>query len=108
MTTIVKLLDNGGRYILLGVGFGQWKSEVPSPIFGSLIPVTDKGSSPMAAIADFKGQIGWVPTSRLRVLSVDDLTPGQALGVEPVEEFDEDDEEYDEDGEEEDLEQDEE
>ena len=87
MAIIVRYKQNGGEYVLLGTGYGAWKSTHPSIFFGSFIPTEQDGAFPLAAICDFNGKVGWVRTEDLEVVSVDGASPAVLLGVE-----DEDDE----------------
>ena len=38
MATIMEHRESGNRYILLGTGYGAYKSSRPSRVFGNLIP----------------------------------------------------------------------
>ena len=77
MAIIVRYKPNGGEYILLGTGYGVFKSSHPSPVFK--LPVKESGTFPLAAICDYRGRIGWVRSANLEVVSVHGETPAEVL-----------------------------
>lgn len=71
MATIVLHYKSGKRFILLGTGFGAYKSSRPSFLGGSLFPREEEGKLPMAAVCDRSGLIEWFYTDELVVEEVD-------------------------------------
>ncbi len=79
MATIVRIRSTGKEVVLLGTGFGAFRSSRPSFFFGELAPTEKSGELPVAAVSDADGKIGWVFTEDLEVISIDGATPSQAL-----------------------------
>lgn len=79
MATIVQSQRNGEKYILLGAGYGAFKSSVPGAFFGNLSPDEHEGQFDMVAISDPEGTIHWVESQELTVVEVDGVTPSQIL-----------------------------
>lgn len=79
MVTIVRVKSTGEKGILVGTGFGAFKAARPSLLFGNLAPTEQAGELPTAAIADAKGSIRWAYTDDVEVLTVDGVSPRQAL-----------------------------
>ena len=79
MATIVKHIESGQRYILLGTGFGAYKATRPSVFFGSLLPKDEAGQITMVAVCNAQGQLGWIHSDELEVVEVDGTTPGELL-----------------------------
>jgi len=77
MATIVREPRSGGHYILLGAGFGAYKSTHPSMFFGSLAPWEDSGEVSVVAVCDHEGRIGWLNSHELQVVSIDGKAPGE-------------------------------
>lgn len=79
MATIVKL-KNSDRYgILVGVGYGMFKSSRPGMIFGNMDPHEKSGESEMAAISTAGGDILWCPSDDLTIVSIDGNAPSEHL-----------------------------
>ena len=70
MATIVRDLQNEKRYVLIGVGYGLARTARPHVLFA---PATTSTSSEaqMVAVADASGEISWLPSQRVSVVSVD-------------------------------------
>lgn len=81
MTTIVTDIERGGRYLLLGGGYASDRIERPHAIFGQMAPTMDETQHSLVLVANERGQIGWVEVSHLRVISVDGLSPEEALAM---------------------------
>lgn len=71
MATIVVHKRTGLRYVLIGTGFGAYKSQSPSFFGGTLFPSEDEGENPVAAVSDAEGNILWMLTEELIVTEVD-------------------------------------
>lgn len=74
MAIIVKNTSTNLKYILLGTGFGAYKSSTSGLIGGSLFPEEDKGTIQKLTVADFQGNIHFVDGDDYMVVSVDGLT----------------------------------
>lgn len=57
MTIIVKHLDTGNEYILLGTGIGTEKSSLPSRVFSDLFTSDHPDKVMMITACDAKGRI---------------------------------------------------
>ena len=79
MATKVEHVTTGKTFILLGTGFGSYKATRPSVFFGNWAPSEEEGSSPMAAVCNEKGEILWVDSADLKVITIDGVKPEQAL-----------------------------
>jgi len=79
MATIVTNTEIGGRFILLGGGYGAFKSSVPSMVFGNLAPKTEHAEHSLALVSNSDGQLGWMEVAKIRVVSVDGVSPGDAI-----------------------------
>lgn len=77
MATIVVHKRSGLRYVLIGTGYGAYKSQMPSVFGGSMFPREETGEIPLAAVTDREGNIKWILTDELIVTEVD----GQPLHV---------------------------
>jgi hypothetical protein len=83
---IVRSLESGRRYLLLGTGFGEWQSARPSALLGNLAPVTDHGDSRMVCVCDRSGTLGWLKSEQVVVETVD----GRPIGELEIDEAPED------------------
>jgi hypothetical protein len=70
MATILKHVDTGERYVLIGAGFGAYKSARPS-LFGSLLPKEESGNITVVAVCNNEGLIHWIHSSKLIVVEID-------------------------------------
>ena len=74
MATIVRHIESGQKYILLGSGFGAYQSKKPNWFFGDLMADTDEGQYAMVCVCNSKGKIGWLESSQVVVDTVDGQT----------------------------------
>ena len=79
MATIVKLKESDRHAILIGVGYGIYKSTRPGLFFGNLVPEEQEGESQMAAVSTSTGDILWCRSEDLTVISVDGSKPEDLL-----------------------------
>jgi len=79
MATIVEHKKDGRRYVLLGAGFGAYQSKKPNLIFGNLVGDVEEGIYEMLCTCDASGKIYWFLSSTLRIVSIDDQSPEEAL-----------------------------
>ena len=75
MATIVEHRATGGRYFVVGPGYGAFKSARPGAFLGEWFPVEEEGQFPMLAVCASDGEIRWGPTKDFKVLEVDGLSP---------------------------------
>jgi len=71
MAIIVRHKNDGKIYVLIGTGYGVYKSATPSFLGGNLFPNEEKGEIPVAAVTDEKGEIQWFHTDELKVIEID-------------------------------------
>jgi len=83
MPIVVERVEDGSVYILLGTGFGMYKSVKPHFFFGNLVGDESSGQMAMVAVCDLNGRIGWFQSEQLRVLRVDGQTPEELLVATP-------------------------
>ncbi len=79
MAVIVKHIESGETYILLGTGFGAYKATRPSLFFGNWAPTEEAGQVTMVAVSNAQGQIGWIHSNELQVVEVDGIPPSELL-----------------------------
>lgn len=79
MAIIVQHKENRKKYILLGTGFGAFKSTRPSYFGGSLFPKNEEGSFKIVAICDKNNEILWCESKYLEVISIDGKTPADLI-----------------------------
>jgi hypothetical protein len=71
VATIVLHKPSGEYYVLIGTGFGAYKSQRPSLVGGNLLPHEDSGEIPVAAVCNQAGVISWFYTEELTVVEID-------------------------------------
>lgn len=79
MATIVEDTRDGHRYAVIGAGYGMFKSARPGLIFGDLIPNVNEGNQSVLAVCNAQGEVGWLPTNRARIVSIDGAPPEEVL-----------------------------
>ncbi len=80
MTTIVQHVPSGKHYILLGAGFGAWATARPNRLLGDLFATDKNGQTRVLCLCDAEGRVEWAFADRVRVVRVDGVAPGEALG----------------------------
>ena len=78
MATIVKHKD-GGHYIVVGFGYGLFRSSKPDFFFGSASSDDRQGDAAYLAVADYKGGIGMMRLEDCMVIEVDGKKPGDII-----------------------------
>lgn len=71
MAIIVCHRKTNKKYILLGAGFGAYKSSRPSFLGGNIFPNEQEGTFKMVSVCDRFGNIKWFEYSKLKVIEVD-------------------------------------
>lgn len=80
MATIIKNINNGEKYFLVGTGFGAYKATRPSFFGGNLFPVEDEDTITVVAICDGNGKIHWIQSSEIEVVSIDGVHLSEIAG----------------------------
>jgi hypothetical protein len=80
MAVIVEHSESGARYVLVGTGFGIFRTAKPSWFFGNLVPDKTSGERSVVAVCDEDGTIRWFKFQELVVVSIDGEAPGRVLG----------------------------
>lgn len=83
MAIIVRHLETGARFVLLGAGYGAARSERPSVFFGHWVPHGEEGHHPMVCLCTEAGKIGFARAEAVEVESIDGLPVGQAFEAAP-------------------------
>ena len=78
MATIVKHIQSGHRYILLGTGYGAFQSD-HYRFFSER-----EGQIEAAAVCDNQGTIEWFNTYDLQVLEIDGIPVGEIEGIDTL------------------------
>ena len=71
MAAIVRHEPTGRNFVLLGTGYGAYRSTMPGLLGGALFPDVQEGEIPLAAVCDARGAIHWLLTEELTVLEID-------------------------------------
>lgn len=71
MATIVKNISTDEKYILVGVGFGAYKTSKSSVFIANQLPKSEEGEEAMAALCDKNGKIKWVDSSQIEIVEID-------------------------------------
>lgn len=79
MATIVKHLPSNKHYVLIGAGFGAYKSSRPTVFIANHVPKLDEGEITMAAVCDEIGKIKWVNSEEIEIIEVDGVSPNKLL-----------------------------
>ncbi len=79
MATIVRSKRNRKKYILLGAGFGAYESKKGNWLLGDLSADTNKGTIELLCVSDSKGNINWIYSSDLIVVSINGVKPEDIL-----------------------------
>jgi len=79
MATIVRHKQTNVAYILLGTGYGAYKSAHTAGLLGNVRPTEDAGEVQMVALCDENGRIVWAASDDLYVVEVDGHAPSEVL-----------------------------
>lgn len=75
MATIVKHLSSNRLFILVGSGFGEYRTTQASVVFGNWHHDVTSGEHPMSCVCDNEGVMHWLASSELKVEFVDGQSP---------------------------------
>ena len=76
MTTIARHRESGSHYLVLGGGYGA-QATTTTGWFGFENLKADQ--MPMVLVANQAGDIGWLQSSVLELVSIDGVSPARAL-----------------------------
>lgn len=79
MAIIVEHKELKMKYILIGTGFGIYKTSKPAGFIANRIPKEDLGEMTMVAVCNEQGKIRWFNSEELIVKKVDEISPGDIL-----------------------------
>ena len=79
MAVIVRHKSTNKDYVLLGTGFGAFKSSRPGLFLGDLFPTEEKGQITMVALCNQQGEIRWAQSEDVTVVSIDGQQPQELL-----------------------------
>lgn len=79
MATIVRHRKTNTHLILVGTGYGSYKSARSGILFGDLAPSEKRGVETMVAVGFPDGRIAWCDSSELQIVSVDGQAPDAIL-----------------------------
>ncbi|MCS7462046.1 hypothetical protein N0M98_18060 [Paenibacillus doosanensis] len=71
MAIIVQHKESRKSYVLIGTGYGAYKSMMPGVLGGSMFPREESAEIPTAAVSDKYGTIHWILTDQLQVVEID-------------------------------------
>lgn len=80
MATIVLHKPTNQKYVLVGAGFGTYKSSMPG-LFGAATPVEDAQSFCVLSVCGADGSVGWLRSDEVTVVTVDGKSPHQLLNA---------------------------
>lgn len=72
---IVRCLKNNKKYIYLGAGYGHYKYLREGVPGGYIFPKEYEGRSEYVVVSNEKGNLFWIPSVDIQVLSIDGKTP---------------------------------
>lgn len=78
MPTFIQHIPTGHHFVLIGSGYGVWATARPSRAL-DLIIRENRGDAHILHVCDAQGRIQWLKPQDCRVVSVDGLTPAEAL-----------------------------
>lgn len=79
MAVIARVKATGQRAVLIGTGFGAYRSARPSFFFGELAPKEKSGELPVVALCNEDGDVMWVHSKEIEIESVDGVPPADIL-----------------------------
>jgi hypothetical protein len=78
MTTIVRDVETGKVYILIGTSYTHCNDSGPSFLSGDLF-TRDERDFCLAALSDERGVMRWLPTEQLKVIEVNGVKVDEVL-----------------------------
>lgn len=80
MAIVVTHKEKGGRFVVLGASYSEWRTARGSAVFGELLPVERSGSSRCVVVCGKDGVIQFPAADDLVVVSIDGRPPADVLG----------------------------
>jgi len=81
MATIVRNIESSKTYVLLGSGYGMFQSKKPNWFLGNLSADTESGNVSIICACDEKGEIVWLDSQKIQVVSIDGKDPSEYFAV---------------------------
>jgi hypothetical protein len=78
MATIVRDIESGKVYVLIGTSYTYYKDSGPSFLSGDLFS-RDERVFCLAALSDERGVMRWLPTEQLKVIEVNGVKVDDVL-----------------------------
>ncbi len=79
MAIIIKKKNGAEKYIMLGSGFGMFRSQKPNWLLGNLAADTESGGARIICACDEKGEMVWLNAEEYQVYSIDGLSPSECF-----------------------------
>ncbi len=79
MATIVRLVGDSRRYLLIGVGYGTSESAKPHWFMGDLGYERRSTDQSLVCLCDSAGKLYWADSDEITVESIDGIPPDAAL-----------------------------
>jgi len=80
MAIIVRSKETRRKYVLLGTGYGAFRSTRHGRMWAGQTSATEADQHEMIAVCDPDGRIFWLPSAHVEVLTVDGEKPSELLG----------------------------
>ena len=80
MAIIVEHKEFKQKYILIGTGFGVYKTSRPAVFIANRIPKEDSEEITMVAVCNKDGEIEWFNSEELIIRKIDEISPLEILG----------------------------
>jgi hypothetical protein len=78
MATIVRDIESGKVYVLIGTSYTYYKDSGPSFLSGDLFARNERVFC-LAALSDERGMMRWLPTEQLKVVEVNGVKVDDVL-----------------------------
>ena len=79
MATVVKMRNGDEHFVLLGTGLGALAAERVDWLYGDIEAEHGSTVISVVAVADAAGDVRWVPSDQLTVVSVDGQSPAHLI-----------------------------
>jgi len=83
MATIVRRKDTDEIFLLLGAGLGAYAGGRVEWLYGTLDAESDSTVISVVAVSTPSGEIRWVPSDELIVVSIDGRAPSELIAETP-------------------------
>lgn len=79
MSTIIRHVERGEEYVLVGSGLGMFRASRPHWFLGDLGKTTEDGVHACVCAADGEGRLCWFDSDEVVVVRVGDASAGEVL-----------------------------